>query len=129
MDTFHMSVSLPPDKLAYIQQLALSLLQTQTVTVWWIMSFCARPISVSMATHNCGDCVMSFRVTCQLFITLLPTYFLLYTFSFQLCINRSGYLICNRTPFLCNFHFMMWLLLLMQHPVIRPFIFRVLDCH
>ena len=38
-DTVHMPVSLPPDKLADIQQLALSLLQTQPVTVFWLMSF------------------------------------------------------------------------------------------
>ena len=34
-----MSVSLPPDKLADIQQLALSLLQTPRVTVHKVMSF------------------------------------------------------------------------------------------
>ena len=34
-----MSISLPPDKLAYIQQLALSLLQTPHVTVHKVMSF------------------------------------------------------------------------------------------
>ena len=38
-DTVHMSVSLPPDKLADIQQLALSLLQTPHVTVPRVMSF------------------------------------------------------------------------------------------
>ena len=38
-DTVHMSVSLPPDKLADIQQLALSLLQTPLVTVCRVMSF------------------------------------------------------------------------------------------
>ena len=38
-DTVHMSVSLHPDKLADIQQLALSLLQTQPVTVHQVMSF------------------------------------------------------------------------------------------
>ena len=38
-DTVHMSVSLPPDKLADIQQLALSLLQNQHVTVCRVMSF------------------------------------------------------------------------------------------
>ena len=38
-DTVHMSVSLPPDKLADIQQLALSLLQTTHVTVCKVMSF------------------------------------------------------------------------------------------
>ena len=34
-----MSVSLPPDKLAAIQQLAFSLLQTHPVTDCWVMSF------------------------------------------------------------------------------------------
>ena len=38
-DTVHMSVSLPPDKLADIQQLALSLLWTLHVTVCRVMSF------------------------------------------------------------------------------------------
>ena len=38
-DTVHMSVSLPPVKLADIQQLALSLLQSQHVAVCQIMSF------------------------------------------------------------------------------------------
>ena len=35
----HISVSVPPDNLADIQQLALSLLQTQPVTVCQVMSF------------------------------------------------------------------------------------------
>ena len=38
-DTLHMSVSLPPDKLADIQQLVLSLLQNQHITVHRVMSF------------------------------------------------------------------------------------------
>ena len=38
-DTVHMSVSLPPEKLADIQQLALSLLQTKHVTFHRVMSF------------------------------------------------------------------------------------------
>ena len=38
-DTVHVSVSLPPNKLADIQQLALSLLQSQHVTVCRVMSF------------------------------------------------------------------------------------------
>ena len=41
-DTFHMSVSLPPDRLAEIQQLALSLLQTPHVTVCRVMSFSSK---------------------------------------------------------------------------------------
>ena len=38
-----MSVSLPPDKLSDIQQLALSLLQTPHVTVCKVMSFLGKP--------------------------------------------------------------------------------------
>ena len=38
-DTVHMPVPLPPDKLADIQQLVLTLLQTQHVIVCWVMSF------------------------------------------------------------------------------------------
>ena len=38
-DSVHLSVSLPPDKLADIRQLVLSLLQTQPITVHWVMSF------------------------------------------------------------------------------------------
>ena len=41
-DIVHMTVSLPPDKYADIQRLALSLLQTQPVTVCWVMSFLGR---------------------------------------------------------------------------------------
>ena len=63
-DTVHMSVSLPPDKLADIQQLALSLLQTTHVTVHKVMSFLGRPIFVPMAIPNCIAYGMSFRVTC-----------------------------------------------------------------
>ena len=39
LDSVHMSVSLPPGKLADIQQMALYFLQTQTVIVHQIMSF------------------------------------------------------------------------------------------
>ena len=45
-----MSVSLPPDKLADIQQLALSLLWTPHVTVHKVM---VRPIFVPLAIPNC----------------------------------------------------------------------------
>ena len=59
-----MSVSLPPDKLADIQQLALSLLQTTHVTVHKVMSFLGRVNFCPMAIPNCITYVMSFRVTC-----------------------------------------------------------------
>ena len=43
-DTVCMSVSLPPDKVADIQQLALPLLQNEHVTVCWVMSFLVKAI-------------------------------------------------------------------------------------
>ena len=89
----------------------------------------ARPIFVPMATPNYSDCVISFRVTCWLFITLPLTCFLLSNFPFQLCVNWNHYLICNRAQFLYNFHYLMLLLLQMPCPLIGPFIFRVLVCH
>ena len=72
---------------------------------------------------------MSFRVTCWLFITLLPPCFLLFTFPLQVFVYWNGYLICNRAQFLCNFQFLMWLLILMPCPLIGPFIFRGLVYH
>ena len=45
-------------------------------------------------------------------------------FSFNLYINWNGYLTCNGGQFLCNFQFLMWLLLLMSCPLIGPFIFK-----
>ena len=76
-----------------------------------------------------GDCVLSFRVTCWLFITLPPTCFLLSVFPFQLYVNGNSYLICNRVQFSGSFHFLMWLLLQMSHLFIWPITFRVMDCH
>ena len=55
--------------------------------------------------------------------------FLLFTFPVQLFVNWNGNLICNRAQFLCNFHFLKWLLLLMPCPFIGSFIFRDLVCH
>ena len=56
-DTVHISVSLPPDKLADIQQLALSLLQSQDVTVHQVMSFLGKanfcPNGHSQLWHFC----------------------------------------------------------------------------
>ena len=63
-DTVCMSVSLPPDKLADIQQLAFSLLWTTHVTVHRVMFFWVRPIFVPMAIPNCITYAVSFSVTC-----------------------------------------------------------------
>ena len=61
---------------------------------------------------------------CYMFTILPPIYFLVFIFPFPPYINWNSYLIYNRAQFLCNFHFLMWLLLLMQCPLIGPFIFR-----
>ena len=47
-----MSVSLPPDKLADIQQLALCLLQTQHVTVHMVMSLLGK---ANFCTNGCSQ--------------------------------------------------------------------------
>ena len=89
-DTVHMSVSLLPDKLADIQQLALSLLQTPHVTVCRVMSFSGKANFVPMATPKCSTYVMSFRVTCYMFIILPPNYFCIFIFPFPPYINWNG---------------------------------------
>ena len=47
--------------------------------------------------------------------------------SFPLYINWNGWLNYNKVLFHCNFHFLIWSLLLMLHPLIGPFIFRNLE--
>ena len=69
-DTVHMSVSLPPNTLAHIQQLALSLLQTPHVTVCKVMSFLGKANFVPMATPNCviqSDMLSVYHSPMQLF--------------------------------------------------------------
>ena len=69
------------------QQLALSLLQTKTFMVIWVMSFWARTIFVPTDMHNLAKCAMPFRVIYRISIILLLHYFVPLTFPFQLCIN------------------------------------------
>ena len=88
-DTVCMSVSLPADKLVDIQQLALSFLQNQHVTVHRVMSFLGKANYVPMATPNCGTCVMSFRVTCYMFTILPPFIFLGSFFPFLVMSTRT----------------------------------------
>ena len=59
-DTVHMSVSLPPDKLADIQQLTLSLLHTPHVTVCKVMSFLGKAnfCTNSHSQLHCVCCVI-----------------------------------------------------------------------
>ena len=107
-DTVHMSVSLPPDTLADIQQLALSLLQTQPVTVCWVMPFLGKAnFCASGHSHLCRLCCVI--QDDMLTVHHSPThFFLLFTFPFQLYINCNSYLICNRAQFPCNFRFLLW---------------------
>ena len=59
-----------------------------------------------------------------MFIILPHNYFHVFIFPFPPYINWNGWLNYNKVLFLCNFHFPMWLLLLMPDPLIVPFIFR-----
>ena len=89
-DTVHMSVSLPPDKLADIQQLALSLLKTPHITVCRVMSFLGNANFVPMAIPNCDAYAVSFRVTCYTFIILPLNYFHMFIFPFLLLSTGRG---------------------------------------
>ena len=61
-----------------------------------------------------------------MFTILPPIYFLMFIFPFPPYVNWNSYPICNRAQFHCNFHFLMWLLLLMPCSLSGPFIFRYL---
>ena len=123
-DTVHMSVSLPPDKLADIQQLALSLLHTPHVTVRKVMSFLGK-------ANFCINGHSQLRQLCRviqsdmLSVYHSPTHcFLMFIFLLHPYINWTSWLTCNKVLFHCNSHFRMWSLLLMLHPLVGPFIFR-----
>ena len=94
-----MSVSLPPDKVADIQQLALSLLQTQHVTVHMVMSFLGKANFCtnghSQLWHLC--CVIQ---SDMLHVYHSPTYLFL-------CVHFS----------LSSLHQLEWLAHLQQIPV------------
>ena len=119
-----MSVSLPPAKLADIQQLALSLLQTSHVTVCKVMSFLGTAIFCTNGHFQlwCLCCVIQ---SDMLGVYHSPTQlFQVFIFLFPFYVNWNGWLNYNEVLFHCNFHFLMWSLLLMLHPLIWPFIFR-----
>ena len=67
-DTVHMSVLLPPDKLADIQQLALSLLYAQPVTVCQVMSF------LGMANFCANGHSQLWRLCCVIQSDMLTLY-------------------------------------------------------
>ena len=102
-DTDHMSVSLPTDKLADIQQLALSLLQNQHVTVCRVISllgmanFCTN--GHSQLWHLChviqSDMLHVYHSPNHLFSCVI--------FPFPPYVSWNNYLICNRAQFLCSF--------------------------
>ena len=79
-----------------------------------------------MAIPTCSTYAMSFRVTCSVFTILPHNYSHMSIFLFPPYVNWNSCLPYNKVLFLCIFHFLMWSLLLMLHPLIRPFIFRVL---
>ena len=119
-----MSVSLPSVKLHEIQQVALSLVKTQSVTLHEVMSFWARPIFSSMDIHNFTDCVLSFRVTCWIFFILWLMYFVPFNFH-KLCIKFRDCYSCNRVHSPCNFLLLILLLLWMLYQISGPFSFRL----
>ena len=98
-----MSISLPPDKLAEIQQLALSFLQTPHLTVQRVMSFLGKTVFVPVAIPNCGTYVVSFRVTCYVFIILPPNYFRMFIFSLSSLYQLEWLAHFQQSPVLLQF--------------------------
>ena len=74
-----------------------------------------RPTAVLVSCHS------EWHVNClpfsHPFVSHVP-------FTFPSYVSWNSYLICNTSQFLCNFHFLMWLLLLMPCPLIGTFIVR-----
>ena len=123
-DTVCMSGSLPPDKLADIQYLTLSLLQSQCVTVHKIMPYLGKA-NFCTNVHSQLQCLCHVIQSDMLHVYHSPNHlFSRVHFSLSLYINLNCCLIYNRAQFLCNVLYLMWLLLLMAHPLIGPFIFR-----
>ena len=118
-----MSVSLPPDKLADIQQLALPCCRLYML-VCMLMSFLGKPNFCtnghSQFCHLCcviqSDMLSVYHSLTQLFSCV--------QFSISSLHQLEWLSNLQKVPFLCNFHFQMWSLLLIPHPLIGPFIFR-----
>ena len=118
-----MSVSLPSDKLLEILKLAHSLLQRQPVAVHQDMSFLGK-------TAFCAyGHAQLFQLGCVIQCDVLNVYhspahlFVYFTFLFQHSTSFRDCLNCSIVQSLCNFLFLMWVLL---HPFIGPFVFSVL---
>ena len=116
-DILEISVSLPSDTLSQIQQLADSLLQTQSCTICQVIFLFVQD---HMVMHNFIDYVMSFNDMLNLYHS--PAFLIC---SFQLCINSTVCLSYNRIQFQSNFLFLTWLSLQILHQITGPFIFRV----
>ena len=89
-----------------------------------ILSFLGKTI-----LHVCGHtqfhwlcCVIQSNILT--FITFLLIYFLLFAFLSPLCVSSRGLLSCDRVQCPRNFLLLMWLLVLVVHPSMGPFIFR-----
>ena len=98
-NTIHISVSLPPDKLADIQQVALSLLQNQPVTAHWFMSFLGK------ATFCANGHSQLWRLCCVIQIDMLTVHHSLIHSFFPVHFSFSA---------LCQLE---WLSHLQQNPV------------
>ena len=119
-------VSLPPDKLADIRQLALSLLHTPHVTVCKVMSFLGKT-NFCTNGHSQLWCLCCVIQNDMLSVYHSPTQlFSCVHFSLSSLHQLNSCLPYNKVLFHCTSHFLMWSLLLMLHLVIGPFIFRVL---
>ena len=64
---------------------------------------------------------------CRLTYFVLLSFLFSFIFPFQLCTNFRDSLSCNSVQFPCYIMFLMLLSPQMLHPIIGPFIFRVLD--
>ena len=91
------------------------------------MSFFGQAHLLYQWTCTTASCPTSFRVTYWMFTILQLIYFVLFTFPFHHGISFRDSLSCDKVKFLCNFLFLMCLLLRMLGPITGPFIFRVLE--
>ena len=106
-DTVHMSVSLPPDKLADIQRLARSLLWMQHVTVCMVMSFLGKT-NFCTNGHSQLWCLWHVIQSDMLHVYHSFTHlFLCVPFSLSSLHQLERWLICSRAQFLCSVHFLM----------------------
>ena len=80
--------------------------KTYPVTVHWVMFLLGKAIFEPIDIHNFTGCVMSFRVTCWMFIILQVSNFIHFIFLFESCvINFTDGLSCNIFQFPCNSFF------------------------